>query len=87
MTNFTDNVCVLIHDEFHLQQAIELLKKYDRKCKALNAFTYLETNAPYLQKSFGNTWYLSPVTWDKPRVTLSKLETILKTEDEVFKKN
>lgn len=76
-----NKVCVIIHDESHLQEAIELLSNYGEKFKALDSFTYDKGTCQYLLMSYGNNWYLSTTTWDYPRITLLELEMILMNDN------
>lgn len=77
-----ENICVLIENEAHLQEAKELLEKYDEITNSLYAITDLK-NSPQWEKflMFDNIdidWFLGYNHSGDKVITLSELETILK---------
>ena len=74
------NICVAIKYHHELQRVVELLDKYGEKYKSLIIPTYNKAECLYLQTSLSGDWHLNYCTWEKVRIDMQYLETILKHE-------
>ena len=73
------NVCVYIESKSKLQEAKELLEKYDEEITEDGTFRLTSKSENYLQLFVGDKKWCLLTKWRK-QITLYELETILKNE-------